>query len=97
MAGECAVTLVWGQFGPWSLRYLGAASRLRRILAGGCSGISRVSTVRVRFRVKSRVKDGCREGQRRTLPKLLWQDLFYCVFQVTLVSSLLAYLMSSLL
>jgi len=59
-SNECAVTSVpdisfLGHFG------LGARL-ICRILAGGCSGVSRVSRVRVRFTVKVRIKDGCREG-----------------------------------
>ena len=59
---------VLGHFGPW-------ARLVCRILAGDCSGVSRVSRVRVRLRLKVRVRDGCREGQRRNLPKLLWGEL----------------------
>ena len=55
LAGECAFTLVWdisvlGHFSPC------------RILAGGCGGVSRVRSIRVRFTVKLRVRDGCCDG-----------------------------------
>ena len=59
--------LVLGHFGPW-------ARLVSKILAGGCSGVSRVGRVRVRFRVKIsliRVRDGYHEGRRCALPKLL--------------------------
>ena len=45
------------------LRYFGPCAWLVcKILAGGCSGVSRVSRVRVSFRVKVRVMDGCVKG-----------------------------------
>ena len=45
---------VFGHFSSWA--------RLCRILAGGCTGISRVRRVRVRFGVKVRVRDRCVKG-----------------------------------
>ena len=58
---ECAIISardisVLGHLGPW-------AWLVHSMLAGGCSGVSRVSGVRVRFRVKVMARDGCREGQ----------------------------------
>jgi len=57
---------VLGHFSPWAVC---------RILDGGCSGVSRVS------RVKVRVRDGCHDGWRHALPKLLWGGLvtYMCV------------------
>jgi len=43
---------VLGHFGPW-------ARLVCRQLASGCSGVSRVSMVRVGYRLKVRVKDQC--------------------------------------
>jgi len=51
-----------GHFGPW-------ARLVCRILASGCSRVSMVSRVGVRFRVKVWVRDACHEGWRHALPK----------------------------
>ena len=45
-------------------------------LAGACSGISKVSRVRVRCKVKVRVRDRRRDRRRHSLSKLLREDLF---------------------
>ena len=48
-------TFRFSLFGPWT-------QLVCRILAGGCSGVSRVCTVRVSFRVTVRVRDRCVQG-----------------------------------
>jgi len=47
---------VCSHFGPWAWLVV------CRIVANGCSVVSRVSRVRVRFRVKVRVRDQCVQG-----------------------------------
>jgi len=66
--------IVW-PVSAWPLRswtFWSLARLVHRILAGGCS---RVSRVRVKFRVKVRVRDGCCIGLQCALPKLIWGRL----------------------
>jgi len=76
MTAECAVTSV---LDISVLGHFGAVARLVcRILAIGCSGVSRVS--RVRFRVKVRVRDRCREGGDMLFPNDFGEDLLLVKF-----------------
>ena len=53
------------------------ACHMCRILPGGFSGVSRVSSVRVRFRVKVTVRDRCRGGSDALFPNYFGEDLLY--------------------